>query len=57
MIVRVNNLDKQQAIYAEIENEPPDKKVREYFKSVPYHLKKRKEVEHGKDRYIHKKQG
>ena len=53
----MNKLDKQQAIYAEIENEPPDKKVREYFKFVPYHLKKNKEVKNGKDRYIHKKQG
>lgn len=50
----VNNLDKQQAIYAEIQNEHPDEKVRERFKSVPYHLKKRKEVEHGKYGYIQK---
>ena len=45
----MNNLDKQQAIYAEIENEPPDNKVREYFKSLPYHLKKKKEIEHLKE--------
>ena len=30
-----------QTIYEEIENSPPEEKVREYFESVPYHLRKR----------------
>ena len=44
----------QQAIYAEIENEPPDKKVREYFKSLPYHLRKSKDVKPMENRNIQK---
>lgn len=45
----------QQSIYDELEKEPPSEKVREYFKAVPYHM--RKEVKHGKNRDIHEKQG
>ncbi len=39
-----------QAIYEEIENSPPEEKVREYFKSVPYHLRKSREVNNGENR-------
>lgn len=42
-----------QAIYEEIENSPPEEKVREYFKAVPYHLRKSQEVKHGENRNIH----
>lgn len=38
----------QQAIYDEIEKDPADEKVRERFKSKPYHLRERKKD--GKDR-------
>lgn len=46
-----------QAIYDEIENSPPEEKVREYFKAVPYHLRKSEEVKHGENRNIHQKPG
>ena len=43
-----------QEIYDEIENSPPEEKVREYFKAVPYHLRKSQEVKHGrKYQYIY----
>ncbi len=43
-----------QAIYAEIENSPVDEKVRERFKTVPYAMKKSKEVKYGENRNIYK---
>lgn len=46
-----------QAIYEEIENSPPEEKVQEYFKAVPYHLRKTREVKDGENRNIHEKQG
>ena len=43
-VIDINEVERRlqlQAIYEEIENSPPEEKVREYFKSVPYHLRKR----------------
>ena len=58
-MISINEVERRlqlQAIYAEIENAPVEEKVRAYFKSVPYHLRKSREVKNGENRNIHEKQ-
>ena len=52
-MISINEVERRlqlQAIYEEIENSPPEEKVREYFKSVPYHLRNSREVNNGENR-------